>query len=231
MEHTSLLDIPFECLPINTISQLSTLNRATEERALKEFLTRDVGWEVYQYLKILPQEMRSYKIMHEMDTKILWDIIHAIQIRTYPYSDFLFLPFNNSTIRVDICAIRYHEHMAYMIHHHSAMHVAKIVPSIVSGTDAISHTMEQAIEKITGRIHECVYNMVIPYSANDFMNMEWHTNPMTFYIIMSSTQSVYISPSFPLSYIDTIRTTELAHLNHDPIHIRKIVNILVDAGL
>jgi len=226
-----LLDIPFECLPIQTVAQLATMNHASEERAFKEFLTRDVGWEVYQYLKTLSPEMRNYKIMYEMESKMSWSIIHAVQNRTHPYSHCMILPFNTSTVRIDICAIRYHEHMTYMIHHHSAMHITKIIPSILSGSMVTSYTMEQAIERMAEKIQDCVYNMVIPYSYNDYMNVEWHTNPITFYVIMTDTHSVYISPSFPLRHTHTIRTSELAQLNRDPQHVRKIVTTLVDANI
>jgi hypothetical protein len=231
MAATTLLDIPFEVLPIQTVAQLANLCKASEERAHKEFLTRNVGLEVYLYLCTLSPAVRAFKIAHDFSTKMMWTIVRAIHPRNSICP--LIIPFNYP-VRADICIMRYHENLTWMIHIHSTMHINCIVPTILQNYEVLSYNMPQAIHILSTKINELVTAEIVRNYMHEYVDVEWHTNPIPFYCIQPNDDAIYIIPSFPFSWhngYDTQPASLVSQITYDECHLRCVVNTLVDANL
>ncbi len=224
---TTLLDIPFEVLPIQTVAQLGTLNKACEERAYKEFLTRDVGLEVYKYLKTLQHFQRAYKISLELTHHMSWAIIRSI----CQYHSTL-VPCNHP-MRIETCAVRYDINMTWMMHNHSSMSIGHMVPTIVSGRDALMFTMPQLIQTFSEKINNFVWKEIVLYHVNEFVEVEWNTDPIQFYLVHHEINAIYILSPITFRWNNGNQTqpsSMVSRLAEDD-HVKQVVATLVDADI
>lgn len=225
---TNLLDIPFELLPIQCVAQLSTLNKACEERAWKEFLTRDVGREVYGFLKSLAPATRAIKIEQEICLNLCWAIIRAV----CPYTN-TYIPCND-LMRIETCVMRYPENMEWMIHSHSTMSIIHMIPEIVRGNDTFACTLDQAIYTLSEKINDVVWKEIALYFMNEYVDVEWRTNPVSYYLVHPMQNTVYMIPSFPFYWHNTMNTRPsslVSQITYDLSHVHAVVATLVDADV
>lgn len=224
-----ILDIPFECLPIQLLAQLSTLNKLAAERKQREFLTRNVGKELYNYLCSTPKYQRIHKIEQEMNTRSLWRILHSL----HGHLEFSFIPIN-TPLRVEMNSTRYHENMKYVFYTNATLHFDSLVPTILCNHDVPSSSQENMIKTISHKLHNIIYHMVLPYVGDDHVEISWSTSPISLYMIDFQHECCYRVPYFSVYWndggIDYRPSHNEIEIVHGDEHIHNIVNTIVEAS-
>lgn len=88
---TKITSIPFELLDIATVTRLATANKDFQERAYKEYLLRDVGTEIYDFLDSLTRDQRAVYISKISDD-MSWKIIDAVHAKLKLTGNVFFMP-------------------------------------------------------------------------------------------------------------------------------------------
>lgn len=192
---TTLLDIPFECLPISVCAKLSTLNTQLLEKSRREYAVRNVGWEVYRHLCGVDDDEKDRSI-HGMSYMMQWQIINSVFKKlppSIPYWNVLVVPTFNP-LRVYSTSVHVDLVNQTTLYSATTLDIIKPVPYILNGAEVLAFTPEEARQRIQNALSQIVWSN-LPQSAT----CTWVTDEFPMYMINVHASQIYSLPPYAFS--------------------------------
>lgn len=190
---TTILDLPFECLSLDTVAKLGTLNKLVAEIAKKEYLLRNTGEELYKYLICNPEQV------HKMSDSQLWSIIeYVLSMNKLPCYGMVFL-LPMGPVRLSIQTLMYDQMLEYVNSAFITNDFQRIVPSLFSKRYGIFSTIQDAMRALHTRMTEI--SMCGLTNLPEWIDsaVDWAIDPVKFILVNLVCKRIYRSPNIQLS--------------------------------
>lgn len=222
----SISDIPFECFDIATLAKLSTLCKNFEGRAKREFITRDIGKELYHHLRA--SDVFRLSIITQLDHAKKWDIIKCVfKTQNLPsYWNVMCIP-SYTSIRLNM---QYsYVHPDILMSNTITLDFLKTVPNVFGSSNLISPTLDECVYNIYHTIENIAIatSGVLPEYTN--ARMDWCTSPVAIYIINLLAQDIYVLEHRIFQRYNAISTVNPYSAIIANTSLSLIVHMLVDA--
>lgn len=193
---TTVLDLPLECIPYPLVAQFATLNKELHEKARKEYLTRNIGKEMFLYFNDLTgNKLNRVMTLTNADAWGMMKYAMKLVHRPTPFWNVFIVP-TFSPIRLHTQSVFLDAERDIMMQTESTLDILKLVPWITQGLNTLCLTIEEAIYKFHTLIHDRVMN-IIPFASDepDKIAVDWTTSYMPFYMINTREEHIYTLPA------------------------------------
>lgn len=195
---TTIADIPFALLPIQTIAQLACMNNDFSKRGAQEIALRDIGSELYQYLLGM-EDMQVLAILYQrLPECFMWAVITTVWHRVRQSSNHMtmFVP-KSGPIMINQKCFGYNPSIECVTSSSNQIDFLSMFPHVLSGAEGITSSFHTLYTTLHDRIQTiCKATLPILLAASGNVQNIWSTNALSFYGVNFRTKQVYTSNMF-----------------------------------
>jgi hypothetical protein len=176
---TTILDIPFYCLPFFLLVQLTTLSKECYTRGKEALYHKDRGGELFKYFASMDYQVREYKIDHYLCALDTWHMWFYLSNRLFGSCQTSFVFLKAAPCAIDICTT--HRNNVFHIEVSGQQSMDILAPYLLFGN--IANLIQPSVDKLVSFIDNIMKDMMGVSSSTSSLydDIWWRTSPLTFY--------------------------------------------------
>lgn len=196
---TTVLDLPYDFMPLHLVARLATLNRGAHAAAAKDIATRDYAWELYEYLKTLDTEEVHPKVYQELPDGLVWDVLEAVYRRVGEKGAHVLVMPPDGPITVHAHAVQASTG-GLAVTQRITLDVQETIPAVYEPADGLAGTAREVVDILGHHIARHVQTYVGGDAGT--WTTDWFTTVPPMVIVNFRSRKVHLTPALYMdSYI------------------------------
>lgn len=175
---TTVLDLPFECLPFMLLVNLSVLSKECCVRSREALRLKNRGKEILAYLKTIPFPLRQPKVASALSSLDTWHIWLHLAAKVFGPTQTSFIFMKSAACSIDISTVHRNHECNMEI---SSQHTLDILSPYALFSNSIYHILQPTMFDMIAMIKICMKSMLGCGTRAVYDSVWWQTSPITFY--------------------------------------------------
>lgn len=201
---TTILDIPFCCLPFMLLIKLTVLSKECRQRAKEALHFKDRGHELITFFKGVPFNLRESKINLYLSSLDTWYIWMSMASKVFPSTQTSFMFIRPAPCSVDICTT--HRNRAFNLEVSTQHSMDMVTPHLLFGN--INYLLQPSLVKMV-EMWEYIMSILLGATTTSYDEVWWRTSPLTFYEVNLVHNVYYQYADVVIASIDGVASVSL----------------------